>query len=109
MGNVTSWSGYKTLSCFQYYDQVWADFMDPEPGRRIHPGYEHTNWASGRMTSHGRPGGRIGPTMDRPTCRGPFKNIETEGYLSQESPNYKCDKKGEIFKIVIQLDRNIQD
>ena len=79
MGNVTSWSGYKTLSCFQYYEQVWAEFMDPD--REIHPGMMHINWASGRMTSHGRPGGQLGPTIT-PTCRGPFRNIENEGYLS---------------------------
>ena len=78
MGNVASWSGSKTLTCFQYYDQTMKDFSDPK--REKLQGYVHVNWASRRNNSTG---GRMGPTMDAPTYRGPFKNIETEGYPSQ--------------------------
>ena len=74
MGNVASWSGSKTLTCFQYYDQVMADFIDPER-KKIHSNI-YVNWAS--IQNSGK-----GPTIDPPTTRGPFKNIENEGYPSQ--------------------------
>ena len=29
MGNVASWSGTKTLTCFQYFDEVMVDLLFP--------------------------------------------------------------------------------
>ena len=76
MGNVASWSGTKTLTCFEYYDQAYADYFNP--GRGKFSGLVHINWASLKNTANG-------PTMDAPTTRGPFKDIGNEGYLGKKS------------------------
>ena len=106
MGNVASWSGSKTLSCFQYYDQVVADFQDPE--RRMFHSSIHLNWASVRDTSIGRPGGRLGPTIDAPTTRGPFKNIENEGYRYQQE-FYPFSGKSFTVNVIIFFYNSISD
>ena len=74
MGNVASWSGTKTLTCFEYYDQAIANFFNP--GENRFHSHISVNWASIQNTS-------MGPTIDPPTCRGPYTNIEKEGYPSQ--------------------------
>ena len=126
MANVASWSGTKTLTCFEYYDQAYADYFNP--GRGQFSGLVHINWATMKNTANG-------PTMDAPTTRGPFKDIENEGYLGNNSglyifhleisqhlkfpparqvtrslghPKVRFFKKNDIFKIVIQLDRPVQ-
>ena len=76
MGNVASWSGTKTLNYFEYYDQACADFFNQ--GRAQFVNHFHVNWATLLNTKNG-------PTMDGPTTRGPFKNIENEGYLGNNS------------------------
>ena len=77
MGNVASWSGTKTLTCFEYYDQASADYFNPGRGKFSHV---HVNLATLRSTANG-------PTMDAPTCRGPFRDIENEGYLGNSGFN----------------------
>ena len=74
MGNVASWSGTKTLTCFEYYDQAITEFFNPGENK-FHSNIS-VNWASLKNTS-------TGLVIDPPTTRGPFKNIEKDGYPSQ--------------------------
>ena len=53
MGNVASWSGSKTLSCFEYYDQAFARFCMDASARN----YVNVNFATLRDTA-------MGPTID---------------------------------------------
>ena len=72
MGNVASWSGSKTLSYFQYYDQALADFVNPGQSSAGFSSVVSLNFATARNTSRG-------PTIDAPTTRGPFRNIQNDG------------------------------
>ena len=76
MGNVASWSGNKTLTCFEYYDQAYADCFTP--GRKQMNYHAHINLGTCEYT-------KDGPAMDYPTHRGPFRDIENEGYLGDQS------------------------
>ena len=76
MGNVASWSGTKTLNCFEYYDQAYTDYFNHGQGK--FKSLISVNWASMKNTPNG-------PTMDAPTTRGPFKDIKNQGYLGKNS------------------------
>ena len=76
MGNVASWSGTKTLTCFEFYDQAFADWF--HQGKGQFSSIISVNWATMKNTADG-------PTMDGPTTRGPFKDIQNEGYLGKHS------------------------
>ena len=76
MGNVASWSGTKTLTCFEFYDQAFADCF--RQGKGQFSSIISVNWATMKNTANG-------PTMDGPTTRGPFKDIQNEGYLGKHS------------------------
>ena len=76
MGNVASWSGTKTLTCFEYYDQAVADYFNQ--GGVKFSNHFHINFATMKNAANG-------PTMDAPTTRGPFKDIGNEGYLGNNS------------------------
>lgn len=75
MGNVASWSGTKTLTCFEYYDQAYADYFTPGRAQIFH--HAHINLGTFEYT-------KDGPAMDFPTM-GSFKDIENEGYLGYHS------------------------
>ena len=53
MGNVASWSGSKTLSCFEYYDHAFARFCMDSSARN----YVNVNFATLRDSA-------MGPTID---------------------------------------------
>ena len=71
MGNVASWAGSKTLTCFEYYDQAVDDYFGGGRDGKFKT-HIHTNYAS--MLS-----GKSGVVT-----RG-FKNIENEGYFVKQN------------------------
>ena len=82
MGNVASWSGTKTLTCFEFYDEAFANCFTS--GKGTFSSIISVNWGTCKNTANGPtidyP--TVGHTMKAPTTRGPFKRIENEGHNS---------------------------
>ena len=86
MGNVASWSGTKTLTCFEFYDEAFARcFRNGTFSRKeTFSSIISVNWGTCKNTANGPtidyP--TVGHTMKAPTTRGPFKRIENEDHNS---------------------------
>ena len=79
MGNVASWSGTKTLTCFEFYDQAFANCFSS--GKKGFSSIISVNWGTLQNTANGltMDGPTVGHTMEAPGTRAPFKRVENEG------------------------------
>ena len=84
MGNVASWSGTKTLTCFEFYDQAFANCFSQGKGKFA--SIISVNGGSCQYTpinglTIDRP--IVGHTLKAPTTRDPFKRT----CIENEDPN----------------------